>query len=63
MKIQTENKRLFSFNALASILTAGLLLFGASSCNNGERKAEEDNAVAVEEYEEEQGFDGLEDNQ
>ena len=58
MKKRTENKHLFSFNTFGSILTAGLLLFGAASCGN--ERGNEETAVVEDEG---LGYEGLEDNQ
>lgn len=64
MKKRTENNNLFSFNTFGSLLTAGLLVFGAASCNTGERETE-DTAVVTTEEELDEGLDyeGTQENQ
>jgi hypothetical protein len=62
---RTENKNLVPFNTVGSFLTAGLLLFGAASCDSGERQTEtEDNTLATEEtYDNGLGYEGTQDNE
>jgi hypothetical protein len=59
-----ENKNL-RLNTFGSLLTAGLLLFGAASCDSGERRTEtEDNTLATEEeYDNGLGYEGIQDNE
>lgn len=61
---ENKNKNLFSFNSFGSLLTAGLLVFGAASCDSGERNTEDTTALTTEEeYDEGLGYEGIQDNE
>lgn len=63
MTNKSENKYLFSFNTFGSFLTAVLLLFGAASCNNGERGAEDNTLATEQEYNEEPEYENTRENE